>query len=78
MALILGVGVQLKRHPDVGRGAELPEIEGGADDADHHVGIAAQRDGLAENLRIAGKAPLPAILAEDRDLLAVRQVFLRR
>ena len=76
VALILGVGVQLKRQEDIRRGAKLAEIECGSDDADHHVRIAAQRDGFAQNLRIAGKAPLPATLAEDHHLLAFRQVLL--
>ena len=76
VALVLGVGVELKGDPDIGRGAEFAEVEGGADDADHDVGIAAEGDGLAKNLRVAAKAPLPASLAQNHDFFAVRQVFL--
>src|ERR1019366_9388442 len=76
VALILGVGVELKRHPDIGGGAKLPEVKTGPDDTDHHIGIAAQRDGFADDLRVARKAPLPAILAENGHFLAVRQVLL--
>ena len=45
VALVRGVRVELERRPDVGRGAEVPELEAVAHDPDDDVWLAAQRRG---------------------------------
>src|SRR5437867_4389285 len=57
MSIIGGIGVQLKRHEYVGLRREVPKIETGREDADHHVRIAPERNGLTDNLRVVGVAP---------------------
>ncbi len=76
VALVLGIGIELKGYPDIGGWTEFAEVEGGPDDADDDVGIAAEGDGFAEDLRVTGKAALPAGFAEDGDFLSVGRVFL--
>src|SRR5207249_1782873 len=48
------------------------------EDADHHMRIAAQRNGLTDNLRIGRKTPAPKAVAENDDFIAVGQILLRR
>ena len=59
--------IQLKRYEHVGRRAEIAEIETRRHDADYGVGIAAQRNRLADDLGVAGIAPVPESVTEHHD-----------
>ena len=61
VALIDRVRIELERHPELRRLANLGEIEVGADDADHFVRIAAQQNRLADDVGIAAETPLPTV-----------------
>ncbi len=77
VALIDGVRIELERHPQLWRHANLGEIEVRADDADHFVRIAAQQNRLADDVGIAAEPPLPQAITDDRDTRAARQILLR-
>ncbi len=75
VALVVGVEIELEGHPHVGVGAELADVERLPDDADDGVGLAAQRDGAAQHVRIVSESPLPQALADQRHFGSVRRVF---
>jgi hypothetical protein len=53
-----------QRHQHFHRPARLPEI--GPHDADHRVGVAVERDGLAQDRRVGGEALLPEAVGQHR------------
>ncbi len=75
--LVGGVCRNLERDPDRRRGAVFRKIEV-AEHADDGVGLAAQRDGLADRIVSAIEPGLPEQLAEHHDPLGVRHVFSGR
>ena len=52
-------------------------VEGAGHHADHGEALAAQRERLAQDLRITPEAPLPEALAQERDAFCARLVLLR-
>jgi hypothetical protein len=75
VALVVGVGVELERDEDVGREAEVAEVETGGEDTDDLVGVAAELDGLADDLLVAAEAAGPEAVAENRDFGAFGKVL---
>src|SRR3990170_1313043 len=60
------------RHPQVGL-QKRRALEAGRGDADDGEAMAVERDGLADERRIATESALPQLVAHDRDGLARRQ-----
>ena len=77
MRLIDGVGVDLKRRPDVGRVEELRRIEVRRHHADHDVRISAQRNRFADDAAVGGESARPPSVREHRDVRTIRAIFLR-
>ena len=76
MALIDGVGIELKRNPDFGGGPEVLKVEVLADDAGDGKRFAAKDHGFAEDGRVVIEAVFPDGLADDDDLRCAGRVFL--
>jgi hypothetical protein len=77
VTLVGGVGIQLKRHPDVWSGTKFAHIETLVDDSKDDVAIAAQRNRLADDGRIAAKTAGPEVVTEQGDIGAARRILLR-
>ena len=75
VTVVVCVGIELERHPYIWRGSELIEVEIGADNPYHRVGLAAQRHGGAERRRVAAELRDPEVMAQDDDAVAARKVF---
>ena len=52
-------------------------MQPGRHDADNRMGHAVDADGLPEHVAVAGKSAHPQVVAEDRDLVLPRDVFVR-
>src|SRR5579863_3338957 len=75
VGLVGVIGIGLQRKPQIGGGIWL---KGRRKDADDGGGCAAERDGLAENRRIAAETALPEAIADDQNARRAGTVFLRR
>ena len=73
--LILRVGVELERDPDFGIRDELLKVHARVEHANHRVRIAAERDGLADDVGIAVEASRPHLIAEHDGLVAVGPIL---
>ena len=78
MTLIARVGIELEGDVEARARSVLLEIGVLQDDADDHIGLAAQRDRAADDGRVAPEPPHPERVIEQGDALAVRTVFLHR
>ena len=75
-----------RAQPSVGHTAEQwqPDIDAARrshfrrHDAEHGIKLIVQVDGTAENGRVAVKSPLPQGVADDRQALAARLIFVLR
>ena len=78
MSLIGAVRINLKRDPYIGNGIKLLAIETRTNDTDYFIGLAAEGDVLADDLRIATEVPLPKSIADDGYTAGFRAIFLGR
>jgi hypothetical protein len=77
VALVGRARIELEGDPDVGRRAELLDVEALADHADHDVGIPTQGDGPACHLRIAAEAAGPQVVVDQGHARTLGRVLLR-
>ncbi len=75
MALVGAVGIDLKRQPDVGFG--IGDV-GFSDDAEDGIGLVAEGERGADDIRIAAELALPEAVADDDNFAAVGGIFLGR
>ena len=59
VALVDGIGIELKWDPQLGLLTKLRDVELRTDHADHDVRITAQRECLADDGRVGREAPRP-------------------
>src|SRR6185436_18098969 len=78
MTLIHRVRIELERYPDLGRRADIADVELAGDDADDRIRIAGQRDALAKNVRIAVQTLRPEVVAQNDRVTGVRQILCGR
>src|SRR5262247_1290555 len=78
MPLIRGLGIQLKRHPDIWLRTEILEAEVLANDTDHFVRLPAERDRFADHVGRRAVVTIPESLADQDDLRPFWSILLGR
>ena len=70
------VGIELKREPEIGRGAEDRRVERGIQNTHHDGRLAIEWKAATDHLRVATESPLPESVAEDGDRSTAGPIFV--